>query len=174
MSTIIPFQGVVPQIAGDVFIGAGAMIIGRVTLKEESSVWYNSVLRGDVNDIVIGAGSNIQDNSVIHVDHAADEGVQVGDNVTIGHGAIIHACRIDDAALIGMGAVILNGAHIQGEAMIAAGAVVTPHTIVQSHMLYAGVPAKPIRSLSANEIQEIHQSAKNYQRYAAEHYGASR
>ena len=171
MVTVNSFQGVSPQIAQDVFVADGAVIIGRVSIMSGSSVWYNSVLRGDVNTISIGRASNIQDSSVIHVDHNESEGVIVGDNVTIGHGAIIHACRIEGVVLIGMGAVILNGAHIKSQSMIAAGAVVTPNTIVESGVLYAGVPAKRIRCLSKEEIVQIAQSAQNYQRYAAQHAG---
>lgn len=166
---ILPFAEQTPRIAEGVFIAEGAVVIGRVVIGTGSSVWYNAVLRGDVNDIVIGRDSNIQDGSVIHVDHNEDEGVWIGNSVTVGHGAIIHACRIDDAALIGMGATILNGAHIESEAMVAAGAVVTPGCRVARGMLYGGVPAKLLRPLTAEEIAHIHQSARNYRRYATEH-----
>lgn len=166
---ILPFADELPQIAKGVFVAEGAVIIGRVVIGEGSSVWYNAVLRGDVNRITIGRASNIQDGSVLHVDHNEDEGVWIGDDVTVGHGAIIHACHIDNATLIGMGAVILNGAHIESEAMIAAGAVVTPGCRVKHGMLYGGVPAKVLRPLTTEEIAHIHQSARNYHGYAAEH-----
>lgn len=170
---IISFKDSEPQIADGVFVARGAVVIGRVTIGAGSSVWYNCVVRGDVNSIVIGRASNIQDGCVVHVDHDDDEGTVVGDNVTIGHGAIIHACRIDDAVLIGMGAVVLNGAHVESEAMVAAGAVVTPRQRVERGSLYGGVPAKRIRALTAEEIAHIHQSARNYQHYAEEHRAMS-
>lgn len=171
---ILPFAEEKPQIADDVFVAAGAVIIGRVIIGRGSSIWYNTVLRGDVNQITIGCESNIQDNCVIHVDHVESECVEIGDNVTVGHGAIIHACRIDNATLIGMGAVVLNGARIETEAMIAAGAVVVPGCRVESGMLYAGIPAKMLRRLTTEEISHIHQSARNYQRYATQHQASTR
>lgn len=165
----LSFNGTTPRLAAGVFIAPGAIVIGKVTIGEGSSVWYNAVLRGDVNQITIGRATNIQDACVIHVDHREDEGVWVGDDVTIGHGAIIHACRIDNAALIGMGATILNGAHIETEVMVAAGAVVTPGRTLERGGLYGGVPAKQLRPLTTAEIASIHQSARNYQAYAAQH-----
>lgn len=132
-----------PTIHQDAFVAKGAVVIGTVTLKKNASVWYNAVLRGDINKITVGENSNIQDGTVIHVEN--DRECYIGNNVTIGHGAILHGCTIEDGCLIGMGAIILNGAVIKKGSVIGAGALIKENTIVDQ-ALYVGVPAKMIKS----------------------------
>ena len=165
---IYPFQGITPTIHPSCFLAAGSRIIGDVLLEENVSVWFNVVIRGDVERIRIGKNSNIQDNVVIHVTHFKNP-TKVGENVTVGHGAILHGCTIHDGALIGMNAVVLDRAVIGKGALVAAGAVVTPHTHIPDGMLAAGVPAKVMRPLSDSERQMVDEGATNYIMYA-QHY----
>ncbi len=165
---IYPFQGSIPTIHPSCFLAAGSRIIGDVVLEENVSVWFNVVIRGDVERIRIGKNSNIQDNVVIHVTHFKNP-TQVGENVTVGHGAILHGCTVHDGALIGMNAVVLDRAVIGKGALVAAGAVVTPHTHIPEGMLAAGIPAKVIRHLSDSERQMVDEGAPNYMMYA-QHY----
>jgi carbonic anhydrase/acetyltransferase-like protein (isoleucine patch superfamily) len=157
-----------PKIPSSVFMAKGAVVIGDVELGEECSVWFNAVIRGDVNYIRIGRRTNIQDGAIIHVTHEKYPTV-IGDDVTIGHGAILHACTIKDRALIGMGAKVLDRAVIGSYSLIAAGAVITEGCEVPERTLMAGVPAKAIRQLTAEEMNKIEQSAQNYIRYAADY-----
>jgi len=135
-----------PTIHPTAFIAKGAVVVGDVHLEEESSVWYTAVLRGDINQIKIGKRSNIQDGCVIHLEN--DSPCIVGDDVTVGHRAILHGCTVEDAALIGMGAIVLNGAIIKKGAIVAAGAVVKEGMIVPENTLVAGVPAKIIKQVA--------------------------
>src|SRR5205823_12098750 len=151
---IYEFQGKKPEVHPSCFLADGAKIIGDVVLEENVSVWFNVVIRGDVERIRIGKNSNIQDNAVIHVTHFANP-TKIGENVTVGHGAILHGCTVGDGALIGMNAVVLDRAVIGEGALVAAGAVVTPHTHVPPKMLAAGVPAKVIRHLSDAEEEMV-------------------
>ena len=132
------------------FIAPGAIVLGDVTLGEDVGIWYHATIRGDRAPIVIGNRSNIQDNSVVHVD--ADHSVTIGDNVTIGHGAIIHGCEIGDNTLVGMGAIIMNGARIGKNCIVAAGALVTQNTVVPDNSLIMGNPAKVKREVTEEEV----------------------
>jgi len=134
-----------PQIHELAFVAEGARIIGDVILKADSSIWYNTVCRGDINQIVVGERSNVQDNSVIHLEN--DQGVIVGNDVTVGHNAIIHGCTIGDGALIGMGAIIMNGAVVGKGAVVGAAAVVKENMIIPEYSLVVGVPGKIIKTL---------------------------
>jgi gamma-carbonic anhydrase len=163
--TIIPFGSHVPQIADDAFIAAGARIIGKVTIGAGSSIWFNCVLRGDVGSISVGARSNIQDGSIVHVTGGRFD-THIGDDVLIGHGCIIHACRILSHAFIGMGAVVLDDAVVEGDAMLAAGALLTPGKRVPAGELWAGRPAKFLRVLSAVDIARNRAGAAGYARLA--------
>jgi len=154
-----------PQIDKTVFIAPNAYVIGDVKIGAQSSIWYGCTVRGDVNDIKIGSGTNIQDGTVIHVSSTL-QGTYIGDNVTIGHGALIHACSIDEGAFIGMRACIMDGAHIEAGAMVAAGALVTPGKIVKSGELWAGSPAKLMRALSEQDQEHMQASAVHYVRLA--------
>ena len=143
-----------------VFIADGAKIIGSVEIEENSSVWFNAVIRGDSNDVKIGYGSNVQDNAVIHT--SRDFGVNIGDNVTIGHGAIVHGCTIGNNVLIGMGAIVLDGAVIEENCIIGAGTLVTQGKVIPSGSLAFGNPCKVVRELSEEEIKSILDNAVSY------------
>jgi len=156
-----------PQIHESAFIADGARVIGDVILKAESSIWYNTVARADINQIVIGERSNIQDNSVIHLEN--DQGVLVGNDVTVGHNAIIHGCTIGDGALIGMGAIIMNGVSIGKGAVVGAGAVVKENMIINDYELVVGVPAKVVKTLSSSTYDDNVKWAKKYVQLANIH-----
>lgn len=164
---IIPFQGKSPKIAHDVFVAPFVSIIGDVEIGKNSSVWFNTVIRGDVNSIRIGEGTNIQDGSVLHVTGNTAP-LNIGNGVTIGHKACLHGCTIQDYSLIGIGSTILDNAVVETNAMVAAGAVVTPGFIVPSGKLAAGIPAKIIRDLTQAEIDYFAVSARHYAEYAAQ------
>ncbi len=149
-----------PQIDASSFIAPSADVIGRVTLHELSSVWFNATLRGDINEIVIGPRSNVQDNAVVHL--SDDHGCYVGELVTVGHSAILHACTVKDEVLIGMGAIILDGAVIGERSIIGAGALVTGNTIIPPGSLVLGSPAKVVKILSLEEQSKIKDWALKY------------
>ena len=163
---IIAYKGIAPKIHPSVFIADGAYVIGDVEIGRYSSVWFNTVIRGDVHYIRIGERTNIQDNSVIHVTSKKFP-THVGSDVTIGHNAVIHACTVNDYCLIGMGAVILDGANIGPYALLAAGAVVTMGMKIPEGSLAAGVPARIIRTLTNEERQSLEQSAQHYVDYVS-------
>ncbi len=149
-----------PVIAPSAFIAPSADIIGRVTLHELTSVWYHATLRGDINEIVIGPRSNVQDNVVIHL--ADDYGCHVGELVTVGHSAILHACTVKDEVLVGMGAIVLDGAVIGERSIIGAGALVTGGTVIPPGSLVLGSPAKVVRTLSLDEQADVKKWALKY------------
>jgi gamma-carbonic anhydrase len=154
------FNGISPTIHPSVFVAASADVIGRVTLHEESSVWYHATLRGDINEIVIGPRSNVQDNVVIHL--ADNFGCYVGELVTVGHSAILHACTVKDEVLVGMGAIILDGAVIGERSIIGAGALVTGGTVIPPGSLVLGSPAKVVRTLPLEEQAKVKDWAVKY------------
>ena len=154
------FLGFSPSIHDSVFIAASADVIGRVTLHEEVSIWYHVTLRGDINEIVVGPRSNIQDNAVIHL--ADNFGCYVGELVTVGHSAILHACTVKDEVLVGMGAIILDGAVIGERSIIGAGALVTGGTVIPPGSLVLGSPAKVVRALPLDEQANIKNWAIKY------------
>ena len=143
-----------------VFIADGARVLGNVEIGKNSSVWFNAVIRADLSDIKIGEGSNIQDNAVIHT--SKDFGVRIGDNVTIGHGAIVHGCTVKSNVMIGMGAIVLNDAVIEENCIIGAGALVTQGKVIPAGSLVFGNPAKVVRSLTDSEISSITDNAASY------------
>lgn len=149
-----------PRIHEQAVVARGAVVLGDVTVGADSSIWYNAVVRGDVQFITIGAGTNIQDNAVLHVD--ADSPLTIGDRVTVGHGAILHGCTVEDGALIGMGAIVMNGARIGKNSIVAAGALVTQHTVIPEGSLVMGNPAKIRRSVTEEEIESSLRNAENY------------
>lgn len=159
-----------PAIDGSVFRAPGSVVVGDVQIGPESSIWYNVVVRADVSPVRIGARTNIQDGSILH----ADPGFPciIGDDVTVGHKAIVHGASVGDGALIGMGAILLNGVVIGEEAIVAAGAVVTEGTIVAPGTLVAGIPAKEKRLLDADARQMGRKAAEGYVRNARRHRGA--
>lgn len=155
------FMGLSPQISNTAFIAASAVVSGAVRIGDDCSIWHNVTLRGDANYITIGAGTNIQDNSVVHIDSAIYPTI-IGAHVTIGHSAIIHACTLGDYSFVGMGAIVMDGAIIEPHAMVAAGAMVTPGKRVPSGELWAGRPAKKMRDLSDDEQKGLKTSALRY------------
>ena len=161
------FESNYPQIGQNVFIAESADVIGQVTIKKEASIWFSSVLRGDINRISIGRGTNIQDNVTIHVDRT--DATFIGDYVTVGHNAVIHGCTIQDRCLIGMGAIILNGAVIGEDSIVGAGALVTQGKVFPPGSLILGSPAKFVRSLTIKEKQKIVSSANNYIQLSAQY-----
>jgi len=156
-----------PDTARANWVAKNATVVGDVTLGEGSSVFYGAVLRGDIARIVVGTGSNIQDNAVVHL--ADDLDAIIGDYVTVGHSAIVHACTIGDECLIGMGAVILDGAQIGDRCLIAAGAVVTPRTVIPAGSMVAGTPAKVLRALAPEEQAGLRGWAEKYLAVSAAH-----
>lgn len=160
---IFEFEGKRPQIGKDVFVADTARVIGEVILEDEVSVWYGAVLRGDIGKIVIGKRSNIQDNSVLHIT-PPDYPVIVGEDVTVGHGAILHGCKIGSRSLVGMGAVVLDGAEIGEESIVAAGALVPPGKKFPKRSLIIGVPAKVARELSDDDVKAILENTEEYVR----------
>lgn len=148
------------RIAEWVYMAEGARVLGDVTIGEGSSVWYNAVIRGDSNSIVIGENTNVQDNAVLHVSHS--NSLTIGDNVTIGHGAIIHGCTIGNNVLIGMGAIVLDGAVIEDNCIIGAGALVTQGKMIPTGSLAFGNPAKVMREITEEEKESILANANEY------------
>lgn len=158
MAHIIPFAGKTPVIADDAFVAPTAVLIGDVTIAPGASVWFGVVLRGDVASIHVGRGSNVQDNTVVHVDQ--DAPTSIGESVTVGHGAIVHGCTIADGAQVGMGAIVLSRSEVGEGSMIAAGAVVPEGTIVPPHSVVMGVPGRIRRDVStAERSQLLHRAA---------------
>ena len=166
------FRNKSPRIAPSVFVAPGAVIIGDVEIGERSSVWFGCVLRGDVNFIRIGADTNIQDGTVVHVSRKAGPTV-IGSNVMIGHQATIHACLLEDGCFIGMRAVVMDGAVVEKGAMLAAGALLSPGKRALSGELWAGVPAARKRELSDEEKAYMRESAEHYARLAQEYRSLS-
>jgi carbonic anhydrase/acetyltransferase-like protein (isoleucine patch superfamily) len=154
------FLGKTPRVGHGVYIAEGAVVIGDVTLGDRSSVWYHAVVRGDINRIVIGEGTNIQDNAVVHL--ADDYPALLGNYVTVGHSAIVHACTVEDEVLIGMGAVILDGAVIGAQSIIGANALVTQGTRIPPGSMALGSPAKVVRSLTPQERAGLKHWAEKY------------
>ena len=157
------------DIAEQVYIAEGAKIIGDVEIGEDSSVWYNAVIRGDSNSIVIGENTNVQDNAVLHTSHS--HALKIGDNVTIGHGAIVHGCTIGNNVLIGMGAIVLDGAVVEDNCIIGAGALVTQNKVMPEGSLVLGNPAKVVREISEEEKLSIIQNAQEYVKEAELYLG---
>jgi carbonic anhydrase/acetyltransferase-like protein (isoleucine patch superfamily) len=164
------FAGRRPVVPDSSYVDSSAQVIGHVTLGEQSSVWMNAVLRGDVHSITVGARSNVQDNAVLHGQRGVWP-VVVGNGVTIGHGAIVHGCVLEDDVLVGMGAIILNGARVGAGSIIAAGAVVTEGAQIPPGSLVAGVPGKVRRSLTSTDLDLIRAYGQNYVEYTAIYLG---
>ena len=158
---LLPYRGKTPQLADEIFLAAGSIVIGDVGIGRGSSVWFNTVIRGDVNTIRIGSYTNIQDGSVIHVQPDVYS-VSIGDYVTVGHNAIIHGCSIADNCLIGMGAIVMNGAQIGANCIIGAGTLIPEKRTIPANSLVAGSPGRVLRTVSDEQIQIIRRSAIHY------------
>ncbi len=166
MALILPVEGVYPKMGDDCFLAPNATVVGDVIMGDQCSVWFNAVIRGDVNSIRLGNKVNVQDGAVLHATYQKTKTI-VGNNVSIGHNAIVHGCTIHDNVLIGMGAIVMDNAVVHSNSIIAAGAVVLEGTVIQAGSIYAGVPAKKIKDISAELIQgEINRIANNYIKYS--------
>jgi carbonic anhydrase/acetyltransferase-like protein (isoleucine patch superfamily) len=162
------FKKFKPEIHENSFIAGNADIIGRVKIEEEANIWFGVVLRGDLNKIHIGRGSNIQDNSTVHVD-ADGPGTMVGEYVTVGHNSVLHGCTIGNHSLVGMGAIVLEGAVVGEETIIGAGSLVTSNKVIPSGVLCMGSPAKVIRELTEEEKKGLRKNAQEYIELASEY-----
>jgi carbonic anhydrase/acetyltransferase-like protein (isoleucine patch superfamily) len=162
---LYPYENFYPRIHPSVFLADGVRIVGDVRISEDSSVWYNTVIRGDVHYVKIGKMTNVQDSSVLHVTNGRFP-LNIGNKVTIGHAVKLHGCTLQDLCLIGIGAIILDGAVVEENSMVAAGSVVKPGFIVPSGKLVAGVPAKIVRDLTNEEINDLEASALRYKEYS--------
>lgn len=165
---LLPFKDVRPRLGERVFVAPGAVLVGDVECGDDSSVWYNSVIRGDVMPIRIGARVNVQDLSVVHVT-SGKFGATIGDDVTIGHKAIVHGCTVEHGCLIGMGAIVMDGAVVGAESIIGAGALVTPGTRIPPRSLVVGSPGRVKRSLTDGEVAGLYDSARHYVTNARNH-----
>jgi len=171
--TIRNFETHVPQLQQNVFVDKTALVSGQVSIGENSSIWPMAVLRGDIQTINIGKRSNIQDGAVLHVTHASDYSsdakgfpLQIGDDVTIGHNAVLHGCTIQSRSLIGMGAIVLDGAVVESEVIVGAGSLVPPYKILESGYLWLGSPVKKVRALKDKEKAFLAYSAQHYVKLA--------
>lgn len=180
--TIRDFQGSMPRIDARAYVDPTAVVIGNVTIGEHSSIWPMAVVRGDVNTVAIGAYTNIQDGGVIHCTHDGPYtpggfATRIGDRVTIGHRAVIHACTIGELCLVGMSATIMDGAVLEPQVMLGAGSLVPPGKVLAGGCLWVGVPARRVRPLTTSELESLAYSAEHYvrlkDRYTAEGAGAA-
>lgn len=173
---ILPFGGKTPKIHPSAFIAPGCKIIGDVEVGEDASIWYNCVIRGDVNHIHIGSRTNIQDGTVVHCDSDKDGGggypTIIGNDVLIGHMAMLHGCTLLDRAFVGLGSIVMDGCTIEGDAMLAAGAMLTPGKILRHRQLWAGRPAKYVRDLTDEAVTAMRAGVEHYVHNAKAHMGA--
>lgn len=165
MPLILPVKNVLPEIGSNCFLAENCTIVGDVIIGDNCSVWFSAVIRGDVNYIRIGNNSNIQDGAVIHCTFKK-AGTDIGNNVSIGHNAIVHGCTLLDHVLIGMGAIVMDHALINEYCIIAAGAIVLENTVCEGGYLYAGVPARKIKPITAEQIEMLNQLPENYKLYS--------
>jgi carbonic anhydrase/acetyltransferase-like protein (isoleucine patch superfamily) len=167
MAVILPVKGVLPTMGNNCFVAPNATIVGDVVMGDDCSVWFNAVIRGDVNSIRLGNKVNVQDGAVIHCTYQKTTTV-VGNNVSIGHNAIVHGCTIDDNVLVGMGAIVMDNVKIGSNVIIAAGAVVLEGTVIEPGCIFGGIPAKKIKDISQELISgEINRIADNYLMYSS-------
>lgn len=166
MPVILPVKGVHPQIPEDCFVAPNATIVGDVVMGAECSIWFNAVVRGDVNSIRMGNKVNVQDGACIHCTYQKTKTV-IGNNVSIGHNALVHGCTVEDNVLIGMGAIVMDGVQIGSNSIVAAGAVVLENTVIPPGSIFAGVPAKKVKDISQELLSgEVERIASNYVMYS--------
>ena len=165
---VMPYNGVIPKIHKEAYIAPTASIIGDVTIGKGSGIWFNCVIRGDVESISIGENTNIQDGTVIHVNRNGGKTI-IGDNVTVGHKVLLHACHLMNDCFIGMGAIVMDNVVVESGAMVAAGSLVTNNKIVKKGEIWAGNPAKFFRNLTQDETDFILVSANNYRKHVEEY-----
>src|SRR5512138_2399525 len=168
MPITLPYEGKAPRVAASAWLAETTVVTGDVEIGEESSIWFGTVIRGDVNTVRIGARTNIQDQCVVHVTGKTHP-TAIGDDVTVGHRAVLHGCTVHDRCLVGIGAVVLDGAVVGPDAMIGAGALVAPGMVVPPGTLALGAPAKVKRDLTPDEVAFLLTSAANYARYAGQY-----
>ncbi|NDC42352.1 MAG: gamma carbonic anhydrase family protein [Chitinophagia bacterium] len=167
MPVILPVKGIYPSIPGSCFVAPNATVVGDVTMGDDCSIWFNAVVRGDVNTIVMGYKVNVQDGACIHCTYQKTT-VNIGNNVSIGHNAIVHGCTIADNVLVGMGAIVMDNVQIGENSIIAAGAVVLEGTVVPPGSIFAGVPAKKVKEISPELLKgEVERIANNYLMYSS-------
>ena len=166
MPLILPIKGILPSWGEACYIAENATIVGDVVMGDTCTVWFNAVIRGDVNAIRIGNKTNIQDGAVIHCTYQK-AATTIGSNVSIGHNAIVHGCTVEDNVLIGMGSIVIDNAVVQKNCIVAAGSVVLENTVCESGYIYAGVPAKKVKALSPEQIENLDKVANNYVLYAS-------
>ncbi len=167
MPVILPVKGVLPRMGNNCFVAPNATIVGDVVMGNDCSIWFNAVVRGDVNSICLGDKVNVQDGAIIHCTYEKTRAI-IGNNVSIGHNAIVHGCVIEDNVLVGMGAIVMDSARVGSNSIIAAGAVVLEGTVVEAGTIYAGVPAKKVKTISQELISgEIDRIANNYLMYSS-------
>jgi carbonic anhydrase/acetyltransferase-like protein (isoleucine patch superfamily) len=172
MPHLLTFGGKAPGIDASVFLAPGCAVVGDVEIGPGSSVWFGAVVRGDVNFVRIGARTNIQDQAVVHVTGGSHPTV-IGDDVTVGHQAVLHGCTVKDRCLIGIGAIVLDGAVVGEEAMVGAGALVPPGMVVPARALVMGAPARVKRTLTDDDVEGLRASAAHYVEYAARYRAAA-
>ncbi|HUC82778.1 MAG TPA: gamma carbonic anhydrase family protein [Flavisolibacter sp.] len=166
MALILPVEGISPKWGEDCFIAPNCTIVGDVEMGDHCSIWFNAVVRGDVNSIRLGNKVNVQDGAVIHCTFKKTKTI-IGDNVSIGHNAIVHGCTVHDNVLIGMGSIVMDNAVVHSNTIIAAGAVVLEGTVCEGGAIYAGIPAKKVKEISADKVEgEINRIANNYLGYS--------
>mgnify|MGYP001822830946 FL=1 len=176
MKNIRSFEEYIPQLADSVFVDDSAVVTGNVTVGEDSSIWPCCSVRGDIHSISIGARSNIQDGSILHVTHDSEYApggnkLTVGDDVTVGHNVVLHACTIEDLCLIGMGSIVLDGAVVQSGAMVGAGSLVPPNKVLEGGYMWLGSPVKKVRELTDKEKAFLEYSARHYVKLKDRHAG---
>lgn len=166
MAIIKSVRGKSPQFGAECWLADNAAVVGEVILGNNCTIWFGAVIRGDVNSIVVGDNTNIQDNATIHCTYEKSS-TTIGSNVSIGHNAIVHGCTLEDNVLIGMGAIVMDQVVVKKGAMVAAGAVVLENTIIEENCIYAGVPAKKIKEIDKNNVDMMERIAGNYVKYAS-------
>jgi gamma-carbonic anhydrase len=166
---IMPYRGVMPRIAASAFIAPGAVVAGEVEIGEGCSIWFQCVLRGDVNRIIVGDRVNLQDGTIVHVSRRGHGEAIIGDDVSVGHKAIIHSCVLEPRAFVGMGATVMDGCVVEGDGMVAAGALLTPNKRVKTGELWGGSPAKFMRALTPDEIARNRDTARHYSAMGGEY-----
>lgn len=166
---VAPYRGVLPRIASDAFVAPGAVVAGDVEIGAGSSIWFQCVLRGDVNRIVVGARVNLQDGTIVHVSRRGHGEAVIGDDVSVGHRAIIHSCVLESRAFVGMAATVMDGCVVEGDGMVAAGALLTPNKRVKSGELWGGSPARFMRALTPDEIARNRDTARHYSAMGGEY-----
>ena len=176
MKNIRNFEDYIPQLADSVFVDESAVVTGNVTVGEDSSIWPCCSVRGDIHSISIGARSNIQDGSILHVTHDSEYApggnkLTVGDDVTVGHNVVLHACTVEDLCLIGMGSIVLDGAVVQSGAMVGAGSLVPPNKVLEGGYMWLGSPVKKVRELTDKEKAFLEYSARHYVKLKNRHSG---